>query len=299
MKKLKYTLIELLISMAIFVVMMGILISTFSMAGDIASSETTKTNILQDASVFYSYLTKDFRGAIASPIEPPDIVSVGGGITQNRDPDDPTLTATELEDYGLSVIVRGEALELQNSGTTEKLNSIEFYGSPLPYGNDMKNILLQSPDYELVLRYHFQKPTQSSPGKIFRDQYIVDTADTEFIIDPLRNTRLIGSGLADPSVAAAANGMSPVDTTPSDGFNDNGAVILEGVEDFNVIFWEDYEGGTQITPGVAITAGVVHELETIPKCITFYVTLVSPNPYASNDIKKRGRRTVSKTIYLN
>ena len=61
MKKLRYTLIELLAAMGIFIMMIGILFQTFVAGSDIAASETVKMNLLSDANIFYNYLTDDIR----------------------------------------------------------------------------------------------------------------------------------------------------------------------------------------------------------------------------------------------
>ena len=261
MKKLKYTLIELLISMSIFVVMMGILMSTFSMAADIASSETTKINILQDANIFYSYLTRDFKSAIASPIPHPQLANGTDG-----DPDFSTHPAV-LEDYGLSVSL--------GATTVNVPDKIQFFGDITPYGSAMATELASSPDNELLLSYEYD----STAKKIYRNLYIVNTASTDFEDFPVDRDSILGIN----------------SDNNTDGEN---AAILEGVESFNIVLWRDYEGGDVInTPDIA--AGSYAEVDEIPTCITFYITLSSPNPNASAIIKERGQRTISKTIYLN
>jgi hypothetical protein len=270
MKKLQYTLVEILVSMAIFVIMMGILMKTFSVGADVVSSETIKVNILTDANVFYSYLTKDFRGVAASPLTPPSYIGVGNTEISNRNPD---KTAIALEQYGLSIILRAT--------TANTPDSIEIYTDAKPYGSDMQLALDNNPDYELLLRYQFDS------NKIYRNQYIIDTSQSDYDIDQITNNSAIGVN--------SHTGGTDINGNPSNS-NDN-AVILEGVEDFEMVLWEDYEGGTKIT--TTISANSFTKLEKIPACITFYLTLNPPNPDAADEIKQRYRRTISKTVYLN
>ena len=63
MKMKRYTLIELLAAMTIFIIMMGILFRVFTSAATITSSESTKLAILSDANVFFTYLTNDLEAS--------------------------------------------------------------------------------------------------------------------------------------------------------------------------------------------------------------------------------------------
>ena len=277
MKKSNYTLIEIMISMAIFIMMMGILMSTFSVAADVTSSESTKINILKDANLFYSYLTKDLQGTTTDNIEAPSAV-VSNVEQIDRDPDNPTPV---LNDFGLKVVLRADSNSI--------INSIEFYSSVYPYSQDMKDALAYSPDFQLLLRYHYD----STKKKVYRDQYIINTNNDDFATDQSEATI---------SATAYASASQSDDTTQwqyTNGVNDvnSSATILEGVSEFDITFWEDYQGGAEIIP--VSSGGTIYTLPKNPTSITFSVTMANPNPYASTGVLNRGKRTVSKTIYLN
>ena len=72
MKKLNYTLLELLASMTIFIIMMGILFKTFTASADVASVETTRLSIMNDSNVFFQYLTSDVRSLSVDIIPAPE-----------------------------------------------------------------------------------------------------------------------------------------------------------------------------------------------------------------------------------
>lgn len=73
------------------------------------------------------------------------------------------------------------------------------------------------------------------------------------------------------------------------GSNEQSGIILEGVEAFSINLWEDYPGGTEITESPSPTK---------PGCITVSVTLTSPNPYASQQLKDSEKRTITKAIFI-
>jgi hypothetical protein len=143
----------------------------------------------------------------------------------------------------------------------------------------MLTSLTTNPDYELLLKYEFD----DSNKKIYRNQYIINTGHNDFF----------ESG-GDQLTAKFVEGMNNHTSTTSDDVN---ATILEGVEKLEFKFWEDYEGGKELA--VSVAANSFTELEVIPACITFYVTMVNPSPTASSVILERGKRTISKTVYLN
>ena len=68
----KYTLLELMVAMLIFVIMMGILTTTFGAASDISTSESVKVNLMNDANMFYDYLTSDLQSAVVTTFEAPE-----------------------------------------------------------------------------------------------------------------------------------------------------------------------------------------------------------------------------------
>lgn len=109
----RYTLIELLAAMTIFIIMMGILFKTFTTSADVASRETTKVGILSDASVFFTYITNDLKSMIVDIYPAPENTSGA-----KDDPD--TAAATTIDDYGDSQLIF----------TT---TSIECYSNVTPY----------------------------------------------------------------------------------------------------------------------------------------------------------------------
>ena len=68
------------------------------------------------------------------------------------------------------------------------------------------------------------------------------------------------------------------------------AVILEGVEAFEVVVWKDYAGGTRANSG---------DVDSKPTCVTVSVTLTSPNPNMATELKEREKRTITKTMYID
>ncbi|MCM8533212.1 MAG: hypothetical protein NE330_18735 [Lentisphaeraceae bacterium] len=225
MKKLNYTLIELLAAMGIFIMMIGILFKTFTASADVATSETTRLSIMIDANVFYHYLTSDIKAMSIEIIPAPENDQ---GEKRRLDTDD-IQTAEDLKDKELNVTVTGS------------VTTIEFFSDITPYNLAP---LAGAPYVE----YRFDSSTGYITRKHFTD-----------------------SGKSAPVYA-------------------DEPIILEGVEDFTITVWDDYPGGNQM---------VEFPTPTKPSCITFSVTMTSPNPYASDVIKERSKRTISKTLYLN
>lgn len=108
----RYTLIELLAAMTIFIIMMGILFKTFTTSADVASRETTKVGILSDANVFFTYITNDLKSMIVDIYPAPE--------NENGVKDDPDSATATVDDYGDS----------QLKFTT---TSIECYSNVTPY----------------------------------------------------------------------------------------------------------------------------------------------------------------------
>ena len=237
-KILKYTLIELLAAMTIFIIMIGILFKTFTVSADVAASETTKLSIMSDANVFFQYLTSDVRSLSVDIIAAPE---ADNGEKRRLDSDELT-NAFDFDIKKLMVTPTGNV-------------SIEFYSEVPAYNIDgvFDTDSDGSPDISPYIVYQLDTTT----GVITRKHFTDDTK------------------------------ISPDDSTTYGSGNE--PILLEGVTAFDISVWDDYPGGNQIT---------TFPTPTKPSCITFSVTLTTPNPYASNVLKTRSQRTISKTLYL-
>ena len=96
MKQLKYTLIELLAAMTIFIIMMGILFNVFSTGAGIMAAESTKVGILADAGVFYNYISNDARSMVVEIIPSPEVEG-GSKVGTDYEESSLTFTATTLK----------------------------------------------------------------------------------------------------------------------------------------------------------------------------------------------------------
>ena len=237
MKKLRYTLIELLAAMTIFIIMIGILFRTFSASADVAASETTRLSIMTDANVFYQYLTSDIKAMSIDIIAAPRNESNSSSQLHIND-------TSAASDFSVKELLITPSTVIPTSDVT-----IEFYSDVTAYNfSDFDTNSDGAPDLSPYIVYEFD----STNGIITRKHFTDDTkAAPTYSVDP---------------------------------------IILEGVEEFDIKVWDDYPGGSQITQFPSPTK---------PSCITFSVTLTSPNPYASSQIKEKAKRTISKTLYLN
>ena len=176
MKTLKYTLLELMVAMLIFVIMMGILMSTFSMAADVASSEGNKLSIMSDSNVFYTYVTRDFGAVLSQPIPAPIYIDDDGSTStlQKWDPDATTPPPDKLDDYGLNI----------EYVANEK---ISFYSDTKEYSSLTTN-LESSADYVLKVEYEFK----STEEKIVRTMYVWDSLNDSAAFPPEEATILEG-----------------------------------------------------------------------------------------------------------
>lgn len=111
-------------------------------------------------------------------------------------------------------------------------------------------------------------------------------------VTPYQEAALTGAlGSAPPYVKYEFSGSQITRSMSSDdaGLNEQSGIILEGVEAFSIDLWEDYPGGTQITDSPSPTK---------PGCITISVTLTTPNPFASQELKDNEKRTITKAIFI-
>lgn len=232
MKKLRYTLIELIAAMTIFIIMMGILFRTFTASAEIATAETTRLGIMTDANVFFQYLTADVKAMSIDIIAAPQNDS-GSKVQLHTNS---TSGAFDFSNKELDVI---------SNSTIEFFSDVDAYRlSSNDFDTNADGIVDLSP----YVQYQFN----ASNGTITRKHF------------------------------TSAAKTSPTYTEDP--------IILEGVESMTINVWDDYPGGNEIT---------TFPSSTKPACITFTVTLTSPNPYASNTVKERGKRTITKTLYLN
>jgi len=236
MKKLQYTLIELLAAMSIFIIMMGILFKTFTASADVAAAETTRLGIMTDVNVFFQYLTSDVKAMSIDIIAAPENDSGNRAQLHTND-------TASAEDFSIK--------ELSVSST-----SIGFYSDVTPYNTgDFDTNADGIPDISPFVQYTYNAGDKTISRKHF--------------------TR-------DPNSSVTTPALAPTYSEEP--------IILEGVEEFTINVWDDYPGGQEIRSFPSATK---------PACITFTVTLTSPNPYASDAIKERAKRTISKTLYLN
>jgi type II secretory pathway pseudopilin PulG len=153
MKKLRYTLIELLVAMGIFIIMMGILFSTFSAVTDVSTNESVKVGILADANVFFGYITQDIREMNVEIIPAPESEGNSGG--SKTDPEDNTNAVT---DYG-------------DSKLTYTSTSLEFFSEVDPY-----EAMATSPPY---IKYTIEAAS-GGYSKIYRSMWDYDPATKTF-----------------------------------------------------------------------------------------------------------------------
>jgi hypothetical protein len=223
MKRFHYTLIELMAAMSIFIVMMGLLFNIFVSASTIVVSQSTKVSILSDASVFFTYISKDLSNISLSAI--PHF------LDKNNTQSDPESSTPSFK-------TTSDQLKVETSGSTTTLiafrSDIEAYDTAA----------IPSTPY---VAYFFDE----SKGEIYR------------------------------SMAADEASYGSAETE---------AIILDGVEKFEIKVWDDRPGG------VALTAST---FATKPACITINLTLRTPNPNASAETIKQSLRTITKTIYID
>jgi len=267
MKNQKYTLIELLAAMSIFIIMMGILFKTFTTAADVASKQTTKIEILSDANIFFNYLTNDLKNI--------DVQAIERLLDNQNAANDPNANPSAATNEA-----SGNKLHFDNV-------SVSFYSDVKPYDDtsntsysydssntatlvegldlDADNI----PDLKPYLAYELVTYTESGVSKkaIVRKMY------------------------ADQVLYVNNAGTYVGKTTAADIIDDSKSlpVILEGVENMTIQVWDDYPGGNELTQ-----SPIGHK----PACITVSVTLTNPSPTIAAAIKERNKRTITKVIYL-
>lgn len=178
MKVLKYTLLELMVAMLIFVIMMGILMSTFSMAADVAANEGNKLSITSDANIFYTYLTRDLSAVLSQPLPAPITISDSSPYIEKKDPDETSAIRT-LNDYGLK-------MSYTVSSTSVKLS---FYSDTPEYAaltDDLNDPLSNN---VLKVEYEFIK----GENKLYRTMYAWDpTASPPTSVDDEKGMILEG-----------------------------------------------------------------------------------------------------------
>lgn len=218
MKQVKYTLIELLAAMSIFIIMMGLLFNVFVNASAVVGSQNAKVTILSDANVFFTYISNDLANISLSSI--PQLLDNENGEV------DPDAAGAD------SVATTSDKLTI-DATTIAFRSDVEYYHAAsfsTPY-----------------VIYEFD----SSTGTVTR-----------------RMREVTGT-----AVSADAD-----------------AIILDGVQSWEINVWDDYPGGTPLT---ATT------YDQKPACITIAITLSTPNPSASAETIEQNLRTVTKTIYID
>ena len=210
MKKLHYTLIELLAAMTIFIMMMGILFRTFSSGADVAATETVKLSILSDSNIFFNYLTNDIRNINMQSIQrlrdnKNDAIDPDHG-TASQEADGKKLHFT---DERISFFSTVRAYHDTDGSNYNGVNLVDELDSATKDGiADLDPYVA----YELV------------GDKLVRKMYSTQAAyvdDNNTYADLTTVAELDNESLAVP-------------------------VILEGVEEFEVTVWSDYPGGTQV-----------------------------------------------------
>lgn len=224
MKKLQYTLIELLVAMSIFIIMIGLLFNIFVNASTVVVDQSTKVSILSDASVFFTYISKDLSNISLSAI--PHFLDKKNNQTDPESNDAPSFKTTS------------DQLKVETSGSTTTL---------IAFRSDVEAYNTADIPSTPYVAYFFDK----NKGEIYRSMEMDEAS----------------------YVSAETN-----------------AVILDGVEEFEVKVWDDYPGGTALS---ASTFAIK------PACVTIKLTLRTPNPHASDESKKQSLRTVTKTVYIN
>ena len=126
MKKLQYTLIELLVAMSIFIIMIGLLFNIFVNASTVVVDQSTKVSILSDASVFFNYLTKDLANISLNQV--PHFLD-----KDNNQTDPETLGSVSLK-------TTSDPLKIETASNGNSLiafrSNVEYYHDPsysLPY----------------------------------------------------------------------------------------------------------------------------------------------------------------------
>ena len=274
MKIKKYTLIELLAAMTIFIIMMGILFKTFTTSADVASTQTTKVEIMSDANIFFNYLTVDLKNI--------DVQAIEKLLDKNNAANDPNTAA------GTTNEADGNKLHFNYYNSSNPI-SISFYSDVTPYddnsatsysydsvnaetlkvGLDLDSDAFLIPDLKPYIAYELVSYTEGGASKkaIVRKMY------------------------ADQSIYVNDAGTYTGATSSGDITTDAKAVpvILEGVEDMTIQVWDDYPGGSEIR-----TSPIGHK----PACVTVSITLTNPSPTIADMVKERNKRTITKVIYL-
>ena len=211
MKKLQYTLIELLAAMSIFIIMMGILFKTFTTSADVAASQSTKVSILQDANVFFNFLNNDLKNIEIEAIEK---------ILNNQN------AATDPNEDAASVEADGNKLHFSLTAPV----SISFKSGVTPY-YDRENGNYNG--YDLI----DELDITGSDGIPDEKPYVA--------YEYIASEKVIVRKMYPYQTDYVDNSNNYSGTTGS--LSDDIPVILEGVEDFTIQVWEDYPGGTEIT----------------------------------------------------
>lgn len=267
MKKLHYTLIELLAAMGIFIMMIGILFKTFASGADVASRESIKMGILSDANIFLNYLTNDLRNINMQAIQ-----RIRDNKNNAIDPDSTNVDPASKEAEGKKLHFTAGKISFFSTVTPydDTSNTSYSYDSTIPatlveaLDIDADNI----PDLDPYIAYELVD------DKIVRKMY----SSQDAFVDDNNDFSAGASSSADLDNEALAI-----------------PVILEGVVSFDIKVWSDYPGGTLIDESQS-------PLSEKPSCITFSVTLRDPNPFKASlptAVRNRDNRTISKTIYID
>ena len=217
MKKLKYTLIELLAAMGIFIMMIGILFQTFVTGSDIAASETVKMNLLSDANIFYNYLTDDIRN-----IDMLAIQMLRDKDNDNVDPDSPNASpANETNEstgkkfhFATGKVSFYSTSDVYNDTDTLNYNGVDLTGlAGSPY------IAYELVGTSLVRKMYADQATYVSDEGVYAD--LTTTAELD---DTTVNVPIILEGVVDfsfkvwsdyPGGTEISTNQSPLSEKPS------------------------------------------------------------------------------------
>lgn len=263
MKKLHYTLIELLAAMGIFIMMIGILFKTFVTGADIATTETIKMSILSDANIFFNYLTNDLRNINMQAIQ-----RLRDKNNADIDPDDPESDPSNE--------AAGKKMHFTSNG------KLSFFSTITPYDD------ISATTYNTVNLVD-ELDSVTKDGIPDLPPYVAYELVGDSIVRKMYSTQ---AAYVDDS-----NNFSAGVSSVADLANETLAipVILEGVVSFQINVWSDYPGGTLIDETQS-------PLSEKPACITFEVTLRDPNPFKASlpiSVRNRDNRTITKTIYID